>query len=128
MMNAMNANPNVNIQGVPDGNRNVAGGAANGNMPNMPTAEEVRTAAASAREATGTAEPDAEPESLVGKEVHIQGLTKGAQYNGKMGRVLAPAGRKPGEDEDRYVVSIYMGEDGSTAEISVKQRNMQEAK
>lgn len=124
MLNEMHAN--VNVQGVPNANGSANGGNANGN--NIPTADEVRAAAESARAQVSGAEPDAEPESFVGKEVVIQGLTKGAQYNGKMGRVLTPAARKEGETEDRYVVSIYMGEDGSTTEISVKERNLQEAR
>ena len=87
----------------------------------------MRAAADNARAQTSSAEPDAEPEGVVGKEVIIFGLTKGAQYNGKMGRVLAPAARKEGDVEERYVVSLYMGEDGSTKEISVRQNNMQDA-
>ena len=99
------------------------------NAPRIPTADELRTAAENARNRMpGVAEPDAEPESLIGREVVIQGLTKGAQYNGKMGRVLSPAPKKEGETEERWVVSIYMGPDGDTKEISVRQSNMMEAR
>lgn len=94
----------------------------------LPPERELRAAAANARahvQNAGVAEPDAEPESIIGKEAILQGLSQeGKKYNGKLGKVMSKAPKKEGDKGPRYVVKVYMGARKADKEISAKKENL----